>query len=139
MVREAQRAGLSFDDVKVRTLNCTYEEQEEALSAGGETRRDPNVPAIEIDPASPSPIADPLSSVHEHCTGGTNEADRKTASLTEQHDEKHHHHHLTSRFHKYVTPWYKVPEAEALPRWHFARHCQQALFSSVLPFLRAFH
>jgi hypothetical protein len=40
---------------------------------------------------------------------------------------------------EYVTPGYKVPEGEALPRWHFARHCQQASFSSVLPCLRTFH
>jgi hypothetical protein len=42
---------------------------------------------------------------------------------------------------QYVTPRYKITvrKAEVLPGWHFAGHCQQALFSSTPPFSKAFH
>jgi 3D (Asp-Asp-Asp) domain-containing protein len=42
---------------------------------------------------------------------------------------------------RYVSTRYEVPveEAEVLPRWHFARCFQQALFISTSLFLGAFH
>ncbi|KAF2200008.1 hypothetical protein GQ43DRAFT_473118 [Delitschia confertaspora ATCC 74209] len=50
MVREAQRAGLNFDQVKLRDLNC--------IEDGVFKRRRPSdwsIPHIEIDPATPTP------------------------------------------------------------------------------------
>ncbi|OCK75851.1 hypothetical protein K432DRAFT_429139 [Lepidopterella palustris CBS 459.81] len=54
MVREAQKAGLRFDEVKMRALNCCPEEMQEE-------RRKPIIPQIEIDPASPDPERGPSS------------------------------------------------------------------------------
>ncbi|KAF2474571.1 uncharacterized protein BDR25DRAFT_331994 [Lindgomyces ingoldianus] len=53
MVREAQRAGLSFDNVKLRILNCSHEEPTQEPEPQRATLYP--VPTIEIDPASPSP------------------------------------------------------------------------------------
>jgi hypothetical protein len=49
MVREAQKAGLEFDEEKLEALNCCHEEP---ITLGG--RRQPDVPAIAINPGSPT-------------------------------------------------------------------------------------
>ena len=120
MVREAQRAGLSFDDVKVRTLNCTYDEQDINSNAVADAdisghlavNPGPGIPVIEIDPATPTPLANPLSPVDEHPTNGlhgSNGSDNivgePTASVLEQdhgHEHHHHHWHLKSKFHMHL-------------------------------------
>ena len=58
MVREAQRAGLSFDDIKLRTLNCSLEEEEELIEENPTPGTVPRVPTIEIDEPSPDPELD---------------------------------------------------------------------------------
>jgi hypothetical protein len=58
MVREAQKAGLEFDEEKLESLNCYYEEATAAGSHGN------NVPTIEVDSGSPAPVhnSDPHTS-----------------------------------------------------------------------------
>src|SRR5690242_21292283 len=50
MVREAQKAGLEFDEEKLTALNCCHEEK-----ASDGLKPQTIIPAIEIDPASPDP------------------------------------------------------------------------------------
>jgi hypothetical protein len=52
MIREAQRAGLQFDETKLRALSCSPDEQEELASDRRMTAAT-LVPQISIDPASP--------------------------------------------------------------------------------------
>jgi len=54
MVREAQRAGLQFDQVKLRALNCWAEEIQEQRRMTATP-----IPQIEIGPASPDPGREP--------------------------------------------------------------------------------
>jgi hypothetical protein len=63
-----------------------------------------------------------LPSVFHACRGSRREAFRHASPRRE-----------------YVTPGYKVSEAEALPSWHSARHCHETLFSSAPPFSRAYY
>jgi hypothetical protein len=58
MVREAQRAGLQFDETKLQALNCGHPEML-FPEPGQPCQQTPaQIPTIEIDPASPSPVAD---------------------------------------------------------------------------------
>lgn len=50
MVREAQRAGLEFDEDKLAALNCCHEDR----TYGG-PRRDTVIPAMTFTPSSPAP------------------------------------------------------------------------------------
>jgi len=52
MVREAQRAGLNFDEKKLKHLNCVDDSESEEE---GKKRSSVPIPQIEIDPASPDP------------------------------------------------------------------------------------
>ncbi|KAK7180614.1 short chain dehydrogenase reductase family [Paraphaeosphaeria sporulosa] len=53
MVREAQRAGMQFDEIKLRALNCGHPESIPASPGHHETVAP--VPTIALDTASPSP------------------------------------------------------------------------------------
>ncbi|KAF2740474.1 hypothetical protein EJ04DRAFT_600775 [Polyplosphaeria fusca] len=118
MVREAQRAGLNFDDDKLRVLNCTHEDPA--------TTRDPTplpetrhptitmIPTIEIDPASPAPIpqappfGETLKGITEETNGSEKANDEKLTNgegteVTQQKNQhQHHHHHHESRFHNHL-------------------------------------
>lgn len=104
MVREAQRAGLNFDDVKVHNLNCSYTEPPEpSVEAPPEAFLEPHrqtlmqVPTIEIDPASPSPEHPTLTSSFSQIGEGTSEANGE--GEVEVEETHHHHYHLHSKFH----------------------------------------
>lgn len=58
MVREASRAGLHFDEVKLRALNCAPDDPETfdpSVSRVNDEQHAPGNPQIHIDPASPNP------------------------------------------------------------------------------------
>ncbi|KAF1838304.1 hypothetical protein BDW02DRAFT_517022 [Decorospora gaudefroyi] len=54
MVREAQKAGLEFDQEKLEALHCCYE----GPTAIGPSSQN-NVPSIDVNPPSPTPASDP--------------------------------------------------------------------------------
>lgn len=88
MVREAQKAGLEFDEEKLAALNCCHEDK-----ASDGLKPQTIIPAIEIDPASPDP------------TMGQSNGDSNTNSVaTDFIDEKntldHHRTHPDTIFHK---------------------------------------
>ncbi|KAF2178493.1 hypothetical protein K469DRAFT_327818 [Zopfia rhizophila CBS 207.26] len=100
MVREAQRAGLSFDDVKLRDLKCAHEE-----AAAPESRRQTvnPVPTIEIDPVSPQPEHDVspfdhrLADFQEKETNRTNgESSSAPTHCLHRHPHSKFHTHLHS-------------------------------------------
>ncbi|EUC45738.1 hypothetical protein COCMIDRAFT_5070 [Bipolaris oryzae ATCC 44560] len=89
MVREAQKAGLEFDEEKLEALSCCYEN---AMSGGGgHTHND--VPTIEVDPASPSPTdGDAITS-----SGITGYTDDETILLHHRETpDTHFHQHLNA-------------------------------------------
>ncbi|TKA77123.1 hypothetical protein B0A49_03228 [Cryomyces minteri] len=55
MVREAQRAGLVFDETKMRALNCCPDAQLNPL----QREKSVTIPQIDISPASPGPEREP--------------------------------------------------------------------------------
>ena len=57
MVREAQRAGLQFDETKLQALNCGHPETLFPKPGGPCQQTPAQIPTIEIDPASPAPVA----------------------------------------------------------------------------------
>jgi hypothetical protein len=110
MVREAQRAGLNFDDVKVHSLNCSHTEPhnpsvEAPPEAPPKPRRQTlmHIPTIEIDPVSPSPELPKcpnLKSSFSQIGKGNGEADEKGEAEVEA--TYHHHYHLNSKFHMHL-------------------------------------
>ncbi|KAF2015955.1 hypothetical protein BU24DRAFT_369885 [Aaosphaeria arxii CBS 175.79] len=58
IIREAERAGLNFDEDKLRALNCYLEELDPGFDQDQRRPTIPAVPIIEIDPASPRPVTD---------------------------------------------------------------------------------
>ncbi|KAF1998033.1 hypothetical protein P154DRAFT_622018 [Amniculicola lignicola CBS 123094] len=99
MVREAERAGLKFDSIKLHDLNCGYEEPLEEPRSGHETLA--VVPTIEIDSASPVPTDEGLNSMPvSEPIDGTNDADigGEKGSERKQHLPLHAH---MSKFHKH--------------------------------------
>src|SRR5689334_9013999 len=111
MVREAQRAGLNFDDDKLRALNCVHDEPART--------RDPTpipvpethhstisqIPTIEIDPASPAPdargaplLSEPLEGVAEELDdmrhmNGEKQINGEHSGGQEQFEQHHDEHH----------------------------------------------
>jgi hypothetical protein len=53
MVREAYRAGLSFDTVKLRALNCYPDDEENKNRFQPQRKAVEDIPDIEVDTASP--------------------------------------------------------------------------------------
>ncbi|KAH6612650.1 hypothetical protein C7974DRAFT_369601 [Boeremia exigua] len=86
MVREAQKAGLEFDEEKLEALHCCHEDR----TFGG--LKHPVVPAIAVNPASPL-LAD----------GQSNGAASTNHTVSDVVDEKntldHHHTHPDTSFH----------------------------------------
>jgi hypothetical protein len=119
MVREAQKAGLEFDDEKLKALHCAFEEAENSTTQQGSA-----IPTIEvggfdvqfsyeastdflshpqqIDPGSPNPVSN-----HDG-TNGTNGATHAPAPMGFVDDNNFAAHHYTH------------PDTEFHKRWHFA-------------------
>ncbi|KAI4918056.1 hypothetical protein J4E90_002436 [Alternaria incomplexa] len=86
MVREAQKAGLDFDEDKLAALSCCHEEPTTNVS-----RAQNNIPMIAIDPASPSPVI---------ANSGAQSVD--TAGYTDDDNIlSHHREHPNTHFHKH--------------------------------------
>ncbi|KAJ4300887.1 hypothetical protein N0V90_002975 [Kalmusia sp. IMI 367209] len=98
MVREAQKAGLQFDEVKLRALDCGHPESIGVSPTKFQQESPAPVPTIEIDPASPSPVAD-----RELSPLGRQVLDTSEAT------QNHHHHHLPSPppAHRYRTKFHQ--------------------------------
>jgi hypothetical protein len=80
MVREVERAGLRFDPVKLRALNCAPEEQPRSHNA---------VPQIEVEAASPS--SDPNEMIFD---GKSSVASPATPPVETPHRKSRFHHHI---------------------------------------------
>lgn len=92
MVREAQKAGLEFDEVKLRTLNCGCDEEDDPM----DDRRQTLVPTIEIDPVSPEPAAKTESPLQ--LNGSPNGSPTNTF-VDEENFGDHHHTPADTEFH----------------------------------------
>jgi hypothetical protein len=88
MVREAQKAGLEFDDEKLEALHCCHEDR-----TFGEQRRQTIVPAIAVDPASPA--------LDDSQINGS-DATKAPANgcVDDDHIFTHHHTHPDTDFHR---------------------------------------
>jgi hypothetical protein len=86
MVREAQKAGLDFDEEKLEALHCWYDEDKLLI-----TQPPPDVPTIEIDPGSPAPAGD------NRMTNGAPTKD----FVDEENFASHHHAHPDTLFHRH--------------------------------------
>jgi hypothetical protein len=90
MVREAQKAGLQFDEVKMRALHCSPPEPE--VTSPPKTQDTLyEVPTIEIDPASQAPVEDGNPSTQGHPT-------TETSSLASQGSQRHD----LTKFHRHL-------------------------------------
>lgn len=88
MVREAQKAGLEFDEDKMEALNCCHEDRD----LGG-MRRQTVVPAIAVEPASPD--------LTNSQVNGYNSTDRNSIDfIDEKNTLDHHRTHPDTVFHK---------------------------------------
>jgi hypothetical protein len=87
MVREAQKAGLDFDEDKLEALSCCHEEPTTTAS-----RAQNSIPMISIDPASPSPVI-ANSSAPSVDTAGFTDDDNILS---------HHREHPNTPFHKHL-------------------------------------
>lgn len=88
MVREAQKAGLEFDEDKLEALHCCHEDR----SFGG-PRRPTIVPAIAVDPASPDPGNSQVNG--SVATNGT-----AIDFVDDENTLAHHHTHPDTTFHR---------------------------------------
>jgi hypothetical protein len=88
MVREAQKAGLEFDEDKLEALNCCHEDR----TFGG-PRRQTIVPQIAVDPASPDVNGDPVNGSDD--TNGT-----ANGFIDDKNTLAHHHTHPDTTFHR---------------------------------------
>ncbi|KAF2832288.1 hypothetical protein CC86DRAFT_340686 [Ophiobolus disseminans] len=93
MVREAQKAGLDFDEVKLEALHCCFEEPETA-----ESQRLPLIPTIQIDPGSPDPAHDQNGA--NGLNGSTN-GTTTTKVVDANNFAAHHHSHPDTDFHNH--------------------------------------
>lgn len=86
MVREAQKAGLEFDEEKLVALDCCHED-----AVNGTVKPYDNVPTIEVDPASPLPV-DSDANASSGITGYTDDENILA----------HHQEFPDTRFHKHL-------------------------------------
>lgn len=94
MVREAQKAGLEFDEQKLEALHCCHED---IAASAPEDHRD--VPTIAIDPGSPAPTTS------LHTNGTTNGTSSGPPDLTYTDDKNvlsHHSNPPSDSFNKYL-------------------------------------
>ena len=96
MVREAQKAGLEFDEDKLEDLHCWHEGAQET----SDSHRPPVVPTIEIDPASPPPVSDRTTN------GGTSDAPSSGTTpsgwIDADNIAEHHRSHPDTPFHTHL-------------------------------------
>lgn len=88
MVREAQKAGLEFDEDKLEALNCCHEDR----TFGG-PRHQTIAPTIAIDPGSPA-----LDNGHVNGHDAAN--DSVNGFVDEKNTLEHHHIHPNTTFHR---------------------------------------
>ncbi|OAL06911.1 hypothetical protein IQ06DRAFT_210024 [Phaeosphaeriaceae sp. SRC1lsM3a] len=86
MVREAQKAGLDFDEEKLEALHCYYDEDEFLA-----TQPQMDVPTIEIDPASPAPASDQNRANGVNGTNGEPKGVPKRGIIDADNFAQHHH------------------------------------------------
>lgn len=92
MVREAQKAGLEFDEDKLEALHCYYEEP-----LAKNLRRQVDVPTIEIDPVSPH------SDIAQDTTSGVPSSETIVNSWTDEDNIlSHHRDHPDTPFHNHL-------------------------------------
>lgn len=104
MVREAQKAGLEFDEQKLEALHCCYEE-----STASHNRRQTVVPSIEIDPGSPQPALDlgtsrpqPQSNEDSGTASVPSSGTTKTGWTDDENVLNHHREHPDTPFHNHL-------------------------------------
>ncbi|KAF2109025.1 hypothetical protein BDV96DRAFT_503300 [Lophiotrema nucula] len=107
MVREAQRAGLNFDDDKLRALNCSHVLPDGPPEPENRHTTLAQIPTIEIDPGSPMPTSPGVEAKRahfgDHLTATNGEKTVNGVGHDEEQEkekESHHQHHL-SHFHKH--------------------------------------
>ncbi|KAF1941421.1 hypothetical protein EJ02DRAFT_377914, partial [Clathrospora elynae] len=91
MVREAQRAGLDFDEEKLQAFYC-YLEETPVTPANHQN----NVPTIEVDPCSPSPVAEPNTS------SAPSDGTTIDGYIDDEHVFTHHREHPDTPFHAHL-------------------------------------
>jgi hypothetical protein len=101
MVREAQKAGLDFDEEKLDALHCWYDE-DEYLDAQNQA----GVPTIEIDPGSPPPTSDTVETngtkdVTNGITNGITNGAIKKDVIDADNFASHHHTPADTEFNKF--------------------------------------
>lgn len=101
MVREAQKAGLEFDEEKLEALHCCHEDSTKLAD-----RRQTLVPTIEIDPGSPTPPTSGLEPDTNFTGGHTNGAPSNGAVnngwIDDDNFAKHHREHPDTPFHNHL-------------------------------------
>ncbi|KAJ4370380.1 hypothetical protein N0V83_004898 [Neocucurbitaria cava] len=102
MVREAQKAGLEFDEDKLEALHCCHEDPNAAINA----RRQTVVPIIAVDPGSPAPVSDAPEPHHHNTTNGPSNGATSNVTSTSwvdsEHFGEHHRTHPDTAFHKHL-------------------------------------
>ncbi|KAH8726273.1 hypothetical protein GQ44DRAFT_571521, partial [Phaeosphaeriaceae sp. PMI808] len=93
MVREAQKAGLEFDEEKLEALHC-YLDESESVDAGRQTL----VPTIEVDPGSSSPVTENKG---PSSLNNTTDGENAKSCIDDDNFAKHHHTHPDTVFHKH--------------------------------------
>jgi hypothetical protein len=96
MVREAQKAGLEFDEEKLESLNCCCEEP---TAAGSHAN---NVPTIEVDPASPAPTHDPNSLDPDSNTSSIPSTSTTAMYTDDDNILAHHREYPDTKFHNHL-------------------------------------
>lgn len=91
MVREAQRAGLQFDEVKLCALNCSHPQSFSGELVQSHRERLVSVPAIEINPVSPVGI-------DESEVSSLGQRQLEDSTITHQ----QHHRHNNTKFHRHL-------------------------------------
>jgi hypothetical protein len=105
-----------------------------SLIGGGDAGASNQTPQSQASPSAPSNAPPPN---HHTMQPPSPRRGNSSGSRT---DFQHYRRQPSPEKHMYVTPGYKLPgEVELPPGWHFERLCQQALFTSTPPLLRAFH
>jgi hypothetical protein len=116
MVREAQKAGLRFDEVKTRALHCSPPVPEDAVPQTAQREGLYPVPTIEIaiDPASPGPAEDRILPGPSY--PATDASSLASHTGVRQHSKFHRHLHTSAtrgRIHDVLqrnngAPWLSV-------------------------------
>jgi len=99
MVREAQKAGLQFDEVKMQALHCSPPVPEVTFPPEARGENLYSLPAIEIaiDPVSPAPVENQdISTIGQHPTA-------ETPSLANHANYHHHHTNFNRQLHSSAT------------------------------------